>query len=82
MWNDPVVEQVHAARRQLLTRAKGDLRKVIDAAARRQKAGDRVVLDAAPRAPASIEPNASKRRVPASQVLHPAQARRATLKQT
>lgn len=51
MWNDPVVEEVHGAREQLLARAKGDLRKVIVSAARRQKAQGRVVIEAAPRTP-------------------------------
>lgn len=51
MWNDPIVEEVHRARRQLLAQAKGDLRKVIAGAARRQKSQGRTVLEPSLRAP-------------------------------
>lgn len=65
MWNDPVVEEVHGARQQLLGRAKGDMRKVIASAARRQKAQGRVVLEAAPRAPSVSSKNKARRKSPA-----------------
>ena len=52
MWSDPIVDEVHRIRKQLLANAKGDLRKVIDGAARRQKRSGRVVLEATPRTPA------------------------------
>ena len=35
MWNDPIIEEVHRIRKQLLARAKGNLRKAIDDAAQR-----------------------------------------------
>lgn len=60
MRNDPIVEEVHRARKQLLTQAKGDLRKVIDGAARRQKSEGRAVLVPAPRAPAVLPGKVSK----------------------
>ncbi len=63
MLNDPIVEKVHRFRKQLLARANGDLRKVIDGAARRQKRSGRVVLEAAPRAP-QIVPAKSTREKP------------------
>ena len=60
MWNDPIVEEVHRIRKQLLARAKGNLRKAIDGAARRQKSGGRVVLAASPRSPAGSPPKRAK----------------------
>ena len=66
MWNDPIVEEVHRARRQLLARANGDLRKAIDGAARRQKSEGRAVLKPAPRAPAVFFGKVSKEKVPAA----------------
>lgn len=63
MWNDPIIEEVHRIRKQLLARAKGNLRKAIDDAAQRQKSGGRVVLDASPRPPAGIPPKAPKGRI-------------------
>lgn len=65
MWNDPIVEEVHRARRQLLAQSKGDLRKAITAAARRQKSQGRVTLAPAPRAPAIIAVKRSKEKSPA-----------------
>ncbi len=58
MWNDPIVEEVHRIRKQLLARAKGSLRKAIDGAVQRQKNGGRVVLKASPRPPAGRLPKA------------------------
>jgi hypothetical protein len=63
MWNDPIVEEVHRIRKQLLARAKGNLRKAIDGAAQRQKGGGRVVLKASPRPPAGSPPRAPKGRI-------------------
>jgi hypothetical protein len=63
MWNDPIVEEVHRIRKQLLARAKGNLRKAIDGAARRQKSGGRMVLKASPRPPAGGSPRAPKGRI-------------------
>ena len=51
MWIDPVVEEVHRVRKQLLARAKGDLSSIIRDAMLRQKKGGRKVLAAAPRRP-------------------------------
>ena len=65
MWNDPIVEEVHRARRQLLSRAKGDLRKVIDGAVRRQKSEGRAVLEPAPRAPVVFSGKVSKAKLSA-----------------
>ena len=65
MSSDPIVEEIHRVRRQLLTQSKGDLRKVIDGAAWREKGGGRVVLEAAPRAPAAIARKVSKRKLQA-----------------
>lgn len=54
MWTDPIVEEIHRVRAQLMTRAKGDLRKIIDEAARRRKKSARVVIKASPRPPADL----------------------------
>ena len=56
MWDDPIVEEIHRIRKQLLARAKGSLRKTIDGAAQRQKSGGRVILKASPRPPAGRLP--------------------------
>lgn len=61
MWVDPVVEEVHRARRQLLARAKGNLSSIINDAMARQKKGGRKVLAAAPRKPEMMSPAARKR---------------------
>ena len=66
MWDDPIVDEVHRIRKKLMARAKGDLRKIIDGAARRQKSGGRVVLAASPRAPAGIPAKSSKGKVQTS----------------
>ena len=66
MWNDPIVEEVHRARRQLLAQSEGNLRNVIAAAARRQKSQDRVVLPSTPRAPAAIGAKSRKEKSPAA----------------
>ena len=60
MWNDPIIEEIHRVRKQLLARAKGSLRSAIDSAARRQKSSGRIVLAAAPRKPAKIPRTAAK----------------------
>ena len=54
MWRDPIVEEVHRVRKQLLALAQGDLRKVINDAARRQKSSGHAILEASPRPPAGI----------------------------
>ena len=56
MWVDPVVEEVHRARKQLLANAKGNLRSIIDDAMARQKKSGRKVLPAAPRQPELMMP--------------------------
>lgn len=61
MWVDPVVEEVHRIRKQLLARAKGDLGGIIKDAMSRQKKGGRKVLAASPRKPDSLAPMARKR---------------------
>ena len=61
MWVDPIVEEVHRTRKQLLARAKGDLRGVIDDALARQKKGGRKLLAATPRQPEPVVPAACKR---------------------
>ena len=65
MSNDPIVEEVHRARQQLLAQSKGDLRKVIAAAARRQKAQGRVMLAPAPRRPVVFSGKVSKEKLSA-----------------
>ena len=66
MLNDPIVEEVHRFRKQLLAKADGDLRKVIDSAARRQKNGGRRVLAASPRAPQVVPAKAGSTKASAS----------------
>ena len=56
MWVDPVVEEVHRARKQLLANAKGNLRSIIDDAMARQNKSGRKVLAAAPRQPELMMP--------------------------
>ncbi len=63
MWNDPIVEEVDRIRKQLLARAKGNLRKAFDGVAQRQKSGGRVVLKASPRPPAGIPAKAPKGKI-------------------
>ena len=65
MPNDSIVDEVHRARQQLLAQSKGDLRKVIAAAARRQKSQGRAMLAPAPRPPAVFSGKASKEKLPA-----------------
>ena len=65
MLNDPIIEEVHHFRKQLLAKADGDLRKAIDGAARRQKNGGRTVLAASPRAPQLVPKKAGRTKVPA-----------------
>lgn len=65
MWKDPIVEEVHRARRQLLAQSNGDLRKAIAAAGRRQKSQGREVLVPAPRPPAVMAVKVSKQKSPA-----------------
>ena len=61
MWVDPIVEEVHRTRKQLLARAKGDISSVIRDAMARQKKGGRKVLPATPRRPESVVPKSHKR---------------------
>ena len=61
MWVDPIVEEVHRTRKQLLARAKGDLSSIINDAMARQKKSGRKVLAAAPRRPESVVPKSRKR---------------------
>lgn len=61
MWVDPIVEEVHRTRKQLLASAKGDIASVIKDAMARQKKGGRKVLAATPRQPESIVPKVRKR---------------------
>ena len=61
MWVDPIVEEVHRTRKQLLARAKGDLSKIINDAMARQKKGGRKVLAATPRRAEPIGPKVRKR---------------------
>ena len=56
MWIDPVVDEVHRTRQQLLANAKGNLRSIIDDAMARQKKSGRKVLAAAPRRPEVMMP--------------------------
>lgn len=56
MWVDPVVEEVHRVRMQLLARAKGNLSGIIHDAMARQKKGGRKVLAAAPCRPEVMTP--------------------------
>ena len=56
MWIDPVVEEVHRARKQLLANAKGNLRSIIDDAMARQNKSGRKVLAAAPCQPELMMP--------------------------
>ena len=58
MWVDPVVEEVHRVRKQLLARGKGDLAGIISDALARQKKGGRKVLTPAPRRPEMMSPSA------------------------
>ena len=61
MWVDPIVEEVHRTRKQLLARAKGDISSIINDAMTRQKKGGRKVLAATPRRPESVAPKVRKR---------------------
>ena len=61
MWVDPIVEEVHRTRKQLLARAKGDISSVINDAMARQKKSGRKVLAATPRKPESVTPKVRKR---------------------
>lgn len=66
MLNDPIVEEIHRFRKQLLAKAGGDLRKAINSAARRQKSGGRTVLAASPRVPQVVPAKARRTRVSAA----------------
>ena len=61
MWVDPIVEEVHRTRKQLLARAKGDISSVIRDAMARQKKSGRKVLATAPRRPELVVPKSHKR---------------------
>ena len=61
MWVDPIVEEVHRTRKQLLARAKGDISSVINDAMARQKKSGRKVLEATPRKPESVTTKVRKR---------------------
>lgn len=50
MWNDPIVEEIHAIRRQLLDEAGGDLHEVIRRA-REHRDPHRIIIQGKPRRP-------------------------------